>query len=55
MLTRVMTSLLYEIEPTDPATFIAVAVVLLLTSLAASLIPSAKAAGVDPLVALRHE
>jgi putative ABC transport system permease protein len=55
MLTRVMTNLLYGIEPTDPATFAAVATLLVVTSLAASLIPSAKAARVDPLVALRHE
>ncbi len=55
LLTRVMTSLLYETAPTDPATFAAVALLVLLTSLAAALIPSARAARVDPLVALRHE
>jgi putative ABC transport system permease protein len=55
MLTRVMTTLLLEIKPTDPATFVAVAVLLVATSAVASLIPSMKAARVDPLVALRHE
>lgn len=55
MLTGVMSTLLYEVEPTDPMTFVAVAALLVLTTLLASLIPSAKAARVDPLVALRHE
>jgi putative ABC transport system permease protein len=54
-LTGVMRSLLFEIEPTDPITFASVAIVLVLTSLAAATIPSLKAARVDPLVALRHE
>ena len=55
MLTGVMRTLLYEIEPTDPATFAAVTLLVLLTSVAAALIPSARAARIDPLVALRHE
>jgi putative ABC transport system permease protein len=54
-LTRVMTTLLFEIEPTDPITFASVAILLVATSLAAATIPSMKAARVDPLVALRHE
>ena len=54
MLTRVMTSLLYEVAPTDPMTFIAVAVLLVVTSFIAAAIPSARAARVDPLVALRY-
>jgi ABC-type antimicrobial peptide transport system permease subunit len=55
ILTHVMTSLLYEIAPTDPMTFVAVAVLLVATSLVAAAIPSARAARVDPLVALRYE
>jgi putative ABC transport system permease protein len=55
MLTHVMTSLLYEVAPTDPMTFVAVAVLLVVTSLIAAAIPSARAARVDPLVALRYE
>ncbi len=55
VLTGVMRTLLYEVEPTDPATFAAVTLLVLLTSVAAALIPSARAARVDPLVALRHE
>jgi ABC-type antimicrobial peptide transport system permease subunit len=55
MFTDVMTALLYEIEPTDPMAFAGATAILLATSLLASLIPSLKAARVDPLVALRHE
>jgi len=54
-LTRVMTSLLYEVTPTDPATFVAVAGVLAVTALAASCGPAIKGALVDPIVALRCE
>jgi putative ABC transport system permease protein len=54
-LTRVMTGLLYEVTPTDPATFAAVIGVLAATALAACCGPALKAARVDPLVALRHE
>ena len=55
MVTDVMAALLYETEPTDPLTFAGAALILLATSLLASLIPSVRAARVDPLVALRHE
>ena len=54
-LTGVMGTLLYEVEPTDPITFASVATLLVLTSLAAAMIPSVRAARVDPIVALRHE
>jgi predicted permease len=54
-LTRVMTSLLYEVTPTDPATFAAVIGALAATALAACCGPALKAARVDPLVALRCE
>ena len=54
-LTRVMTSLLYEVTPTDPATFAVVIVVLAATVLAACCGPALRAARVDPLVALRCE
>jgi putative ABC transport system permease protein len=54
-LTRVLASLLYEVTPTDPATFVAVAGLLAITALAACGGPALKAALVDPIVALRCE
>jgi putative ABC transport system permease protein len=54
-LAKVMSSLLYQVKPTDPATFLAVAVLLALVALLASMIPAYRAAKVDPMVALRYE
>jgi putative ABC transport system permease protein len=54
-LTRVMTSLLFEVKPTDPATFSIVAILLTIIALAACYIPARRAMRVDPMVALRHE
>jgi ABC-type antimicrobial peptide transport system permease subunit len=53
--TRVMTSLLFGVTPTDLATFIAVPLLLFLVALVASLIPARRATKVDPLIALRYE
>ena len=55
MFTRLMRTLLYEVEPTDPMTFASVAALLILITLLASLIPSYRAARVDPIVALKYE
>jgi predicted permease len=52
---RVVTSLLYGLKPWDPATFAVAATVLVLVALVASWIPARRAAGVDPIRALRHE
>jgi predicted permease len=53
VLTRVMTTLLFGVEPTDALTFLTVSMVLVAVAAAACLIPARRAASVDPMVALR--
>ncbi|HZI17771.1 MAG TPA: ABC transporter permease [Pyrinomonadaceae bacterium] len=55
MLTRVMSSLLYGVSATDPATLIAVPLILAGVALLASYIPARRATRVNPLIALRYE
>lgn len=54
-LTRLVKSMLYGIAPNDPLTLIGGVSLLLLVALGASWIPAARAAGVQPMEALRHE
>jgi putative ABC transport system permease protein len=54
-LTRYIRILLYEIEPTDPATFAGVVVLLMLVAGAACFVPASRATRVDPAVVLRDE
>ena len=54
-LTRLMTTLLFEVSPTDPITFGVVALCLIVTALLACYIPARRATKVDPLIALRYE
>jgi len=54
-LTQFMSSLLYEVSPTDGLTFIAIPLVLAVVALGACLVPARRATRVDPLVALRYE
>lgn len=55
LLTRLMTKMLYGVSATDPATFIAIALLLLAVALLASLIPARRATKVDPMLTLRSE
>ena len=54
-LTRLVKSMLYGVQPWDPATMAAGALLLLGVALVASWIPARRAAGVQPMEALRHE
>ncbi|HEV2835254.1 MAG TPA: ABC transporter permease [Pyrinomonadaceae bacterium] len=54
-LTRLMTSLLFGVAPTDITTFLLVSISLSLVALIACVIPARRATRVDPLVALRYE
>src|SRR5262249_2081981 len=54
-LTRVLSGMLYEIRPTDAATFLGAAVLLAVIAVAAGLLPAWRATRVDPLLALRAE
>jgi predicted permease len=53
--TRLIASFLYQTQPTDPATFAAVAALLVSTGCLAALVPAMRAARVDPLAALRSD
>ncbi len=54
-LSRLLAGLLYEVSPQDPAVFVAVGSLLLLTAIAAALAPAVRAARLDPHQALRTE
>ena len=54
-LTRVMGAILFNVSPTDPATYAGVTVLLLAIGLLASYLPARRAAMVDPVEALRAD
>jgi ABC-type lipoprotein release transport system permease subunit len=55
VVTRWMSSVLFDVKPTDPLTFAAVAVLLTAVAFLASYFPARRAMRVDPMVALRYE
>jgi putative ABC transport system permease protein len=55
LLTRYLTSFLYGVTATDPATYVAVVAGLTLAASAASFLPARRASKMDPAAALRHE
>ncbi|MGH7717883.1 MAG: ABC transporter permease [Gemmatimonadaceae bacterium] len=54
-MSRGLTTLLYEVAPTDPGTYLAVTVLLAVTALLGAWLPARRASRVDPMVALRAE
>lgn len=54
-LTRLVASLLYGVSPTDPLTFVAIAVLLLSAAAAATYVPARRATRTDPMIVLRTE
>jgi len=53
--TRVIGSMLFEISPTDPLSFVGIALFLTAVAVVASYVPARRAMGVDPVTALRYE
>ena len=55
VLSRSMTALLFNVQPTDPAVYGSVSLLLMAVALLASYLPARRAARIDPLIALREE
>jgi hypothetical protein len=55
VLTRVLRTFLFEVEPLDPLTFLCVSAFLAVVALLASYVPAGRAARIDPMAALRYE
>jgi predicted permease len=55
LLSRLMTTLLFDVKPTDPAAYAVTAALLLIVAALASYLPARRAARIDPIIALRQE
>jgi putative ABC transport system permease protein len=55
LLSTSMTTLLFNVQPTDPAVYAAVSLVLIAVALLASYLPARRASRIDPLIAMRDE
>jgi putative ABC transport system permease protein len=55
MLSTLLTKLVYGIRPSDPATFGAVALILVVVAMVASIVPAWRATRIDPIQVLREE
>ena len=53
--TRVLSQELYGISPADPMTYLGVAVIMVIVTMAACVVPTYRAMRVDPVIALRQE
>lgn len=53
--TRLLTSVLFRVQPTDPIVYMSVAILIGTVALAASYIPARRASRIDPLILLRQE
>jgi ABC-type lipoprotein release transport system permease subunit len=55
ILSRVLRTLMFDVSPTDPFTFVGVALLLAATGLWACWLPARRASGIDPVEAIRRE
>jgi putative ABC transport system permease protein len=55
VLSRVLQTLLFEVKPSDPFTFAAVGLILMMVALFSCWLPVRRATRIDPIVALRYE
>jgi predicted permease len=55
VLTRALASYLFSISPSDPLTYLATTLIMIIVALLACYFPARRAAGVDPMTALRHD